>query len=404
MYSVEQQLPNSTSTELTIITSTPSKHELRPTNQSQLDNVISQGCSHNNGITSKTNDDANTSDDRRVGSSCRAAMIYFVCSSTAVGLTAASPETRLWISDGIDYEVLCELLTIYTLALLSFWIVHGSDPGYLNHDAMKRFSELDNYIDSDQETPEENHIKQEVTESNRMTCRRLHNQTQISSYSSEADNPIRSLVDEKNIEDEETCPLNSDETHSSSIFNKRLSRRKFCTKCGFAPPLRAHHCKICNKCVATFDHHCMFIGTCIGERNHCRFWWFLSTQMVGIFLCCNIVYSCPYGIHNFFWSDDDDDSKNFWVKPAIIILAKSYLYPLTFAAVVMWIVHTCLATSNSTTFEWGKGASHIDYMKGIEPQDVPFSKVSVRMFIVLPHIYGWFLFLKMRICRPIFQN
>merc|ERR1712238_44758 len=59
------------------------------------------------------------------------------------------------------------------------------------------------------------------------------------------------------------------------------TRRKVCTQCKFAPPLRSKHCQICDRCVSTFDHHCLFIGTCIGERNHCRFWCFLASQVIG---------------------------------------------------------------------------------------------------------------------------
>ena len=42
-----------------------------------------------------------------------------------------------------------------------------------------------------------------------------------------------------------------------------------CEYCNLNCPIRSHHCKDCDKCVATFDHHCYVIGTCIGERNHC---------------------------------------------------------------------------------------------------------------------------------------
>lgn len=31
-----------------------------------------------------------------------------------------------------------------------------------------------------------------------------------------------------------------------------------CTKCDIMRPPRAHHCKICQKCVLRFDHHCEY--------------------------------------------------------------------------------------------------------------------------------------------------
>ncbi|CAF1483582.1 unnamed protein product [Adineta steineri] len=44
-----------------------------------------------------------------------------------------------------------------------------------------------------------------------------------------------------------------------------------CLKCNVMRPPRAHHCKICQKCVLRFDHHCPWINSCVGYRNHAHF-------------------------------------------------------------------------------------------------------------------------------------
>jgi len=41
--------------------------------------------------------------------------------------------------------------------------------------------------------------------------------------------------------------------------------------------------------VAGFDHHCHCIGTCIGERNHCRFYWFVFFQTIALWSAIRIV-------------------------------------------------------------------------------------------------------------------
>ena len=36
--------------------------------------------------------------------------------------------------------------------------------------------------------------------------------------------------------------------------------RRYCTVCNLEQPIRARHCKHCNKCVACYDHHCPWLG------------------------------------------------------------------------------------------------------------------------------------------------
>jgi hypothetical protein len=54
-------------------------------------------------------------------------------------------------------------------------------------------------------------------------------------------------------------------------------------------PLRSKHCRFCDRCVPKYDHHCMLIGTCIGEKNHCRFWWYLLCETVAIAVGLSVV-------------------------------------------------------------------------------------------------------------------
>ena len=56
---------------------------------------------------------------------------------------------------------------------------------------------------------------------------------------------------------------------------------RYCTRCEFVRPPRAHHCRHCNTCVLNLDHHCPWIGQCCGAQNHLHFvafcfWSFVS--------------------------------------------------------------------------------------------------------------------------------
>lgn len=48
-----------------------------------------------------------------------------------------------------------------------------------------------------------------------------------------------------------------------------------CTRCEIYRPPRAHHCRICRRCIRRMDHHCPWINNCVGERNQKYFLQFL---------------------------------------------------------------------------------------------------------------------------------
>ena len=42
----------------------------------------------------------------------------------------------------------------------------------------------------------------------------------------------------------------------------------YCRRCRHFRPPRAHHCSVCNRCIAHLDHHCPWVNNCIGRNNY----------------------------------------------------------------------------------------------------------------------------------------
>lgn len=276
---------------------------------------------------------------------------YLTAAFVAALLTLTCPNTDL------DWSNLLPILSSYLWTLWAFFQVEGSDPGYLSVEIIARLA--DGYSVTGQEQQKQRDEKNDLLDSafafvaaERGTLpqqRRMNNSATLSD-----DN--HAVIAQATIT---TAAAAASSCYSST-------RRKICRRCRIAAPLRAHHCKVCQQCVATFDHHCDFISTCIGERNRCRFWWFLAAQSAGFAVSCRIVGSSKIGFASLFTANVS------WGTYCRVFLAKLYLYPLTAAAWVMLLIHGSWAVCNATTFEWSRGR-HLEYLQAIRPRDLPFS-------------------------------
>ncbi|CAI9613574.1 unnamed protein product, partial [Staurois parvus] len=57
------------------------------------------------------------------------------------------------------------------------------------------------------------------------------------------------------------------EQETSAVISSSVRMRR-CGYCLLKQPMRARHCKSCNRCVRRYDHHCPWIENCVGEKNH----------------------------------------------------------------------------------------------------------------------------------------
>lgn len=259
-----------------------------------------------------------------------AKVIYscLTCLAAILALTCPGRKTAL-------QEVII-ITGLYTILLLQFVNIQGSDPGYITEAVMAQVCDQDQcdimgnprkdgtFIS----TIAANHknilptinidsTEMEDTSTETLALMAVHS---IPRKAEETESP--SIVELRHRNNWVDTPCNENNTASMTIpasiskeegtgmtqrpytsFQKThsimKSRRKRCTRCNFCPPIRSHHCFICDKCVGTFDHHCVFLDTCIGERNHCRFWWFITINCVGIYYISSILNSSKYGFFPF---------------------------------------------------------------------------------------------------------
>lgn len=139
-------------------------------------------------------------------------------------------------------------------------------------------------------------------------------------------------------------------------------------------PVRAHFCSASDRWVHGFDHYCGFLGTSIGERNHCRFWWFLFLMSLAMGVGIGIVQSGFHEQRN--WNKwYEVNAGHFW--------ANIYLWVFQAFAFPLLCFHTWLALARATGYELSQNTSRIWYLRHTMKCDFPFSRgvlANVRVF------------------------
>ncbi|KAK6228251.1 hypothetical protein SCA6_000591 [Theobroma cacao] len=72
---------------------------------------------------------------------------------------------------------------------------------------------------------------------------------------------------------------------SSSVSDEEPKKNgvqsKYCDKCAAYKPPRAHHCRVCRRCILRMDHHCLWINNCVGYWNYKAFFTLVLYATIG---------------------------------------------------------------------------------------------------------------------------
>ncbi|XP_026060327.1 palmitoyltransferase ZDHHC3 isoform X1 [Carassius auratus] len=105
-----------------------------------------------------------------------------------------------------------------------------------------------------------------------------------------------------------------------------------CSRCETYRPPRAHHCRVCQRCIRRMDHHCPWINNCVGELNQKYFIQFLFyTGMASLYSMALVVSAWVWRIRSEREGDGDKEgeeapSKHLIVAHYIILLVESILF------------------------------------------------------------------------------
>ncbi|KAL2934279.1 putative protein S-acyltransferase 16 [Bienertia sinuspersici] len=151
---------------------------------------------------------------------------------------------------------------------------------------------------------------------------------------------------------------------------------RFCQKCSHYKPPRAHHCRVCNRCILRMDHHCIWINNCVGHANYKVFFVFV---LYAVIAC---IYSAVSLSHFIIRTNNvlnqisgflsriifqvlllgsilrdmvKDEQHNEGSSRTVYVISCLLIVPLTIALGVLLGWHIYLTLRNKTTIEYYEG-------------------------------------------------
>ena len=124
---------------------------------------------------------------------------------------------------------------------------------------------------------------------------------------------------------------------------------RYCQKCAHYKPPRAHHCRVCKRCVLRMDHHCIWISNCVGHANYKVFFIFLMYAVAACFYSLVLLVG---SLTNDPLKDEEQSGDSF---RTVYVISGLLLVPLSLALAVLFVWHIYLILQNKTTIEYHEG-------------------------------------------------
>nr|XP_034909360.1 probable protein S-acyltransferase 16 isoform X1 [Populus alba]TKR66563.1 putative protein S-acyltransferase 16 isoform X2 [Populus alba] len=124
---------------------------------------------------------------------------------------------------------------------------------------------------------------------------------------------------------------------------------RYCQKCSHFKPPRAHHCRVCKRCVLRMDHHCIWISNCVGHANYKVFFVFVVYAVIAC------IYSLVLLLGSLTVDPQKHELNNGDSFRTIYVISGLLLVPLSVALGVLLGWHVYLILQNKTTIEFHEG-------------------------------------------------
>ncbi|MCL7043038.1 hypothetical protein MKW94_014601 [Papaver nudicaule] len=124
---------------------------------------------------------------------------------------------------------------------------------------------------------------------------------------------------------------------------------RYCQKCSCYKPPRAHHCRVCKRCVLRMDHHCIWINNCVGHANYKIFFVFVLYAVIACIHSLILLVGCILDDAEKDGQLEDGSSRIHFIISGVLIV------PLGTALSILLGWHIYLILQNKTTIEYHEG-------------------------------------------------